>query len=79
MGRKPRGSYPSDYFALLVHADVVFALLSFNSDVAPEGFRLDNEESCTTKEKEHSVNSKSFQSHALRILIPYLVCFSHLW
>lgn len=43
--RSQNDTYPSDYFALLVHANVMFALLSFYSDVAPKGFRLDNEKS----------------------------------
>lgn len=40
-----KDTHPSDYFALVVHADVVFALFSLYSDVAPKSFRLDYEKS----------------------------------
>lgn len=42
-------THPSDDFPLLVHANVMFALFSFYSDVAPKGFRLNNKKSWERK------------------------------
>lgn len=53
----PKYTHPSDNFALLVHADVMVALFSFYSDVAPECFRLHNKESWKGKGKQGSVFS----------------------
>lgn len=40
-----RNTHPSNYFALLVHADVMITLFPSYSDVAAEGFRLDDKKS----------------------------------
>lgn len=54
-----KDTHPSDYFAPFVHADVVLALFSLYSDVAPKRFRLDDEESCKQEERQKDVSGVS--------------------
>lgn len=66
--QRPTCTHPSDNFSLLVHADVMIALFSFYSDVAPECFRLHDEESWKGKGKTRVIFFFSFQHAWLNLV-----------
>lgn len=71
-----KNTHPSHNFALFSHADVVFTLFSFYSNVAPKGFCLDNKESWKQKKKVDSgkVMFTSYTNTAQIFLSPTAKC-----